>query len=173
MSSSARLGPPENLSTEHKISEFDSGEPLLDEWLKRRALQNEASGASRTYVVCTGKRVAGYYSLAVGAVAHVEVSGRVRRNMPDPIPVMLLARLAVDRSSQGQGIGAGLLRDAVLRTVQAGDIAGMRAILVHAISDAARRFYEGYGFRSSPLDPMTLTITVTEGRKLVEWKGRT
>lgn len=173
MSPSVQISPPEKLSAEHDVSDFNSGEPLLDDWLKRRALQNEAGGASRTYVVCAGRKVAGYYSLAVGAVAHAEASGRVKRNMPDPVPVMLLGRLAVDRGFHGRGIGTGLLQDAVLRTVQAGDIAGIRAILVHAISDVARHFYEGYGFRPSPLDPMTLTITVKEAKKLIERKGRT
>jgi GNAT superfamily N-acetyltransferase len=106
--------------------------------------------------------VVGYYSLAVGAVAHVEAPGRVRRNMPDAVPAMVLGRLAIDKSYQGSGIGTGLLRDAVLRTIQAADIAGIRVILVHAISETAKRFYEKYGFISSPVDPMTVMITVAE-----------
>jgi len=163
---------PEKLSPEHDLSEFDSGEPVLDEWLRRRALQNEASGASRTYVVCAGKRVVGYYTLAVGAVAHAEAPGRVRRNMPDPVPAMVLGRLAVDKAFQGRHIGAGLLRDAVLRTVQAAKIGGIRAILVHAISEAAKRFYEGYGFVSSPVDPLTVMITVAEAVKILNYQGR-
>src|SRR5450755_4674957 len=103
-------------------------EPVLDEWLRRRATQNEASGASRMYVVCVGRQVVGYYSLAVGAVTHTQAVGRVRRNMPDPVPVMVLGRLAVNKSYHGQGIGSGLLRDAILRTTQAADIAGIKAI---------------------------------------------
>ena len=166
------IGRPEKLSPEHDLSEFDSGEPVLDEWLRRRALQNEASGASRTYVVCAGKRVVGYYTLAVGAVAHAEAPGRVRRNMPDPVPAMVLGRLAVDKAFQGRHIGAGLLRDAVLRTVQAAEIGGIRAILVHAISEAAKRFYEGYGFVSSPVDPLTVMITVAEAVKILNYQGR-
>ncbi len=161
---------PEKLSTEHDTSGFDSGEPALDDWLRRRALANERSGASRTYVVAAGKKVAGYYSLAVGAVAHAESPGRIKRNMPDPVPVMLLARLAVDKDFQGRSIGPGLLRDAILRTLQAAEIAGIRAILVHAISDAARRFYEKHGFRASPVNPMTLMITLTEAAR--ELTGR-
>jgi GNAT superfamily N-acetyltransferase len=156
------IGQPKKLSAEDDLSGFDSGEVVLDEWLRRRALPNEASGASRTYVVCVRKRVVGYYTLAVGAVAHTEAPGRVRRNMPDPVPAMLLGRLAVDKAYQGRHIGAGLLRDAVLRTVQAAEIAGIRAILVHAISEPARRFYEGYGFVASPVDPLTVMITVAE-----------
>jgi predicted N-acetyltransferase YhbS len=162
-----QIGPPEKLSSEHDLSGFDSGEPTLDEWLRRRAIQNEGSGASRTYVVCADARVAGYYSLAVGAVAHSQSPGRVKRNMPDPVPVMVLGRLAVDRSFQRRGIGAGLLRDAVQRTVQAARIAGIRAILVHAISGSANRFYENHGFVASPVDPLTFMITVVEAVKML------
>lgn len=164
-SPSDRISPPEKLSSGHDFSQFRCGEVTLDEWLRRRALQNEESGASRTYVACVGKRVVGYYALAVGAVAHIDAPGRVRRNMPDPVPVMVIGRLAVDQSVQGQGIGPALLRDAVLRTLQAAEIAGIRAILVHAISEDARRFYEKWGFLSSPFDPMTLMITVADARK--------
>jgi len=153
---------PEKLSPEHDLSAFDSGETVLDEWLRRRALQNEVSGASRTYVVCAGKRVVGYYTLAVGAVTHAEAPGRVRRNMPDPVPVMVLGRLAVDKAFQGRHIGVGLLRDAVLRTVQAAEIGGIRAILVHAISESAKSFYENHGFVASPVDPLTVMIRLSE-----------
>ena len=166
------INQPERLSGQHDLSGSDSGEPVLNEWLRRRALQNEASGASRTYVVCAGKRVVGYYTLAVGAVAHAEAPGRVRRNMPEPVPAMVLGRLAVDKAFQGRHIGAGLLRDAVLRIVQAAEIAGIRAILVHAISEAALRFYEGYGFIASPVDPLTVMITVAEIVKILGGKDR-
>ena len=152
------------MSATHNLSDFDSGEPVLDDWLRRRALHNEASGASRTYVVCT----VGYKTLAVGAVAHAEAPGRVRRNMPDPLPVMVLGRLAVDKSLQRRGIGKGLLRDAVLRTVQASEIAGIRAILVHAISKPAKHFYEGCGVMVSPIDPLTVVLTVAEAGKILK-----
>ena len=166
MSPSAhRFQPPEKLSTDHDLSHFQCGEPALDDWLIRRGLQNEESGASRTYVLCVGNRVVGYYALAVGAAAHAEAPGRVRRNIPDPVPVMVIGRLAVDQTMQGQSIGPALLRDAVLRTIQAAEIAGIRAILVHAISDRAKSFYERSGFIPSPIDPMTLMITVAEARK--------
>src|SRR5580658_9008711 len=111
------IGAPERLSAGHALADFDCEEPALNEWLRRRALQNESSGASRTYVVSVGLKVVGYYTLAHGAVVHAEAPGRVRRNMPDPVPAMLLGRLAVDRAFQGRHIGRGLLRDAVLRTV--------------------------------------------------------
>lgn len=164
---SDRISAPEKLSSVHDLSQFECGEPTLDEWLTRRALRNDESGASRSYVVCIRRRVVGYYALAVGAVAHVEAPGRVRRNMPDPVPVMVIGRLAVDQTVQGQAIGPALLRDAVLRTLQAAEIAGIRAILVHAISESAKRFYEKWGFVSSPLDTMTLMITVAEARKAI------
>jgi GNAT superfamily N-acetyltransferase len=163
--SSQPLSAPEKLRPDHDLSEFECGEPSLDHWLRQRALQNEGSGASRTYVVCAGQQVVGYYALAVGAVAHAEAPGRVRRNMPDPVPVMIIGRLAVHKDFQRRKIGPGLLRDAVLRTLQAADIAGVRAILVHAISEQARRFYEDCGFIASPMDPMTLMIMVVEAAK--------
>jgi GNAT superfamily N-acetyltransferase len=159
------LRAPEKLRAEHDLSGFECGEPSLDDWLRRRALPNEKSGASRTYVVCTGLHVVGYYALAAGAVAHVEAPGRIRRNMPDPVPVMIIGRLAVHKDHQGRKIGPSLLRDAVLRTLQAADVAGIRAILVHAISERARQFYEDCGFMASPMDPMTLMITVAEAVK--------
>ena len=161
------LGPPQKLSPQHDLSGFDSGEPVLDDWLRRRAAANEAAGASRTYVTCSGTKVAGYYSLAAGAVSHATSPGRLRRNMPDPVPVMILGRLAIDKAFQGRGAGTGLLRDAVLRTVQAAAIAGIRGILVHAISDAAKRFYERYGFIASPVDPMTLVVTIVEAARII------
>lgn len=167
------LSAPGKLSPAHDLTTFDSGESVLDEWLRRRAALNDANGASRTYVVCAGSRVAGYYSLAVGAVTHDRVAGRIKRNMPDPIPVMILGRLAVDKEFQGKGIGAGLLKDAVLRTMQAAEIAGIRAILVHAISDAAKRFYEAYGFIASPVDPMTVMITLAEADRVFAHGSRT
>jgi GNAT superfamily N-acetyltransferase len=154
------ISAPEKLSPAQDLSQFRCGEPELDDWLKRRALHNEESGASRTYAVCIGRQVVGYYALAVGAAAHRDAPGRVRRNMPDPIPVMIVGRLAIDLKLQGRGIGSALLKDAVLRTVQAAEIAGIRAILVHAISESAKRFYERLGFMESPSNPMTLMITI-------------
>jgi len=165
-----QIGPPEKLSPDHDVSQFDSEEPTLDDWLRRRALQNEASGASRTYVICIGTRVFGYYTLSTGAIAHSDAPGRIKRDMPDPVPVVVLGRLAVDKSLHGQGVGSGLLRDAVLRTLQAAEIAGVRAVLVHAISDAAKRFYEKYGFVASPVDPMTVMITTAEAAKIIRGK---
>lgn len=154
------ISPPEKLSAAHDLSAFDSGQPALDDWLRRRALQNEETGASRTYVVRVGSKVIGFYTLAVGAISHLEAPGRIRRNMPDPVPAVVLSRLAIDNAYQGFGLGTALLRDAVLRTIQAAEIAGIRVILVHAISVEAKRFYEKHGFLTSPVDPMTVMITV-------------
>jgi len=159
------LSAPEHLTREHDLGVFDSGVPALDDWLKRRALANEEAGGSRTYVVRAGSRVVGYYALATGSVAQAAATGRVRRNMPDPVPVMVLGRLAVDRACQGRGLGAGLLRDAILRTLQAAELGGIRAILVHAISEETKRFYERHGFVASPVDPMMLMITVADAKK--------
>ena len=157
-----RLSPPEKLNSSHRIESFDSGNTQLNDWLKRRALKNELEGASRTYVLCADEIVIGYYCLANGAVAQTTATGRVRRNMPDPIPVMVIGRLAVDLHWQGKGIGRALLRDAILRILQAAEIAGIRAILVHAISEDAKRFYEKCGFTASPIDPMTLMVKVSD-----------
>lgn len=153
MSDQEAISAPEPLRPDHDLTSFDSGTRALDDWLRRRALSNQESGASRTYVIRAGKRVIGYSALAVGAVAHVDATGRTRRNMPDPVPVMVLGRLAIDARHQGRGLGRALLRDAVLRTLQAAGIAGIRAMLVHANSDDAKRFYERAGFQPSPLDP--------------------
>jgi GNAT superfamily N-acetyltransferase len=156
---------PQHLTTEHDVAGFDCGLPELDDWLKRRALQNESSRASRTFVIAQGKRVVGYYALATGAVAQAVATGRVRRNMPEPVPVMVLARLAIDRSHQGSGLGSALLRDALLRTLAAAEIAGIRAVLLHAISEEAKRFYLHHGFAESPVESMTMMATLADIEK--------
>jgi len=163
--------PPEPLGADHELDTFDSGMPPLDHWLKKRARANQADDASRTYVVCVGRRVVGYYALAAGSVVHGAATGAVRRNMPDPVPVALLGRLAVDRAWQGKGLGRDLTRDAILRVLGAADIIGVRAILVHAISDEARGFYERCGFSPSPIDPMTLMMSVGAARRM--WTSAT
>lgn len=166
-SPSAPLSPPAPLTSAHELDAFASGVELLDDWLKRYALHNELEGGSRTFVLCADHRVVGYYSLAAGSVLHGLATGRVRRNMPNPVPVVILGRLAVDRSWQGRGIGSDLLRDAILRVLSAGEIIGVRAILVHAISPQAKAFYERHGFRSSPVEPMTLMVTIAEARRML------
>jgi GNAT superfamily N-acetyltransferase len=165
---SASIGAPEPLASHHQIAGFSCGVDILDEWLKRRASANQASGASRTFVVCGGNQVIGYYALASGAVTVAEASGRFRRNMPDPIPVVVLARLAVDSAYQGGGFGRALFRDGARRVAQAADAIGIRGILVHAISESAQAFYLRLGFDPSPLDPMTLMVTLADVRKGME-----
>lgn len=159
---SLQLGAPAPLATAHVLAEFECGEPGLDEWLKRRAMANQQTGASRTFVVADHDgRVYGYYAMAAGAVSHSQATSGVRRNMPDPVPVMVLARLAVDRRAQGIKLGAALLQDAVKRAVAVSQNAGVRALLVHAIDDRAKQFYEHYGFQQSPQHPMTLMLRLS------------
>lgn len=154
------LSAPELLTAEHRLEAFECGTASLDDWLKRRARANQVSGASRTYVVAEEGRVFGYYCLASGALALDEAPGALRRNMPDPVPMAILGRLAVDKSWQGRGLGAALLRDAVRRTIAASDILGIRGLLVHALSDRAKAFYEHYGFVASPTRPMLLVMSL-------------
>lgn len=155
------LQAPAPLSEQHILEDFDSGVPSLDDWLRRRAWPNQVSGASRTYVVANDAlRVVGYYALASGAMAIAEAPSRMKRNMPDPVPMAILGRLAVDRGAQRHGLGVALLQDAVLRVRQAAAIMGIRGILVHAISDDARRFYEHHGFSASPNNPMALVLSL-------------
>jgi GNAT superfamily N-acetyltransferase len=158
------IGAPRPIDAGHRLADFDSGVAALDDWLRRRALANQGSGASRTYVICEEQTVVGYYALASGAVDVAAATGRFRRNMPDPIPVAILARLAIDRRHHGQGLGRLLFRDAALRVLNAADAIGIRGILVHAISDEAAAFYRALGFDPSPLDPMTLMVTLGDVR---------
>lgn len=153
------LTEPKPLDPTHLVDDFECGEASLDDWLKRRSLVNQSSGASRTFVVVDeAGRVWGYYAMAAGAVAHQIATGSVRRNMPDPIPVMVLARLAVDRRAQGSKLGAALLKDAVNRAAIVSAHTGVRALLVHALNDRASQFYKYYGFRESPQNAMTLML---------------
>ncbi len=154
-----KLSAPQPLDSTHQLSEFVCGEPSLDEWLKRRAINNQLTGASRTFVVVDqNSQVRGFYAMAAGAVTHQLATSAVRRNMPDPVPVMVLGRLAVDQQAQGIKLGAAMLRDAVNRAIVVSHNTGVRALLVHAISEQAKRFYMHYGFQESPLNPMTLML---------------
>lgn len=152
------LSAPQPLADHHRLADFDSGEPSLDDWLERRAAKNQANGSSRTYVVCSGDSVIGYYCLAAGAIGHAEAAPREKRNRPDPVPVLVLGRLAIHKEHHQLGIGTGLLNDAISRALQAADIAGITAVLVHAISEQARRFYLSRGFIQSPVKAMTLCL---------------
>ena len=156
---SLKLSPPQPLSARHGLGGFSCGEPSLDDWLRRRALLNQTTGASRTFVVTDESgQVLAYHALAAGAVSHQDSPGSVRRNMPDPVPLMVLARLAVDKRLQGQQVGGALLQDALRRAVSVAQNIGVRALLVHALNDRARKFYSHYGFVPSPANPMTLML---------------
>ena len=152
------LSAPEPLADHHQLDGFDSGEPSLDDWLKRRALKNQVNGSSRTYVVCEGDAVIGYYCLAAGAIDHAEAPSAMKRNRPDPVPVLVLGRLAIHKDHHQKGIGTALLNDAIRRALRASKIAGVTAILVHALSEQARRFYLSRGFIESPVQTMTLCL---------------
>ncbi|MFC0228088.1 GNAT family N-acetyltransferase [Serratia aquatilis] len=149
---------PELLAEEHVLQPFDCGNEVLSDWLPRRAIKNQLQNASRTFVICLKgtKRVVGYYSLATGSVCHIDVGRTLRQNMPDPIPIVLLGRLAVDESTQGNRFGKWLLNDAVRRVSNLADQVGIKAIMVHAIDDRAREFYEYFGFVQSPIALNTL-----------------
>lgn len=162
LTATAPLTAPEALREDHDTDGFDSGEPTLDIWLARRAKANQISGASRTYVVCRERKVVGYYALASGGIDLDAAPGRLRRNMPDPLPVVVLGRLAIARAEQGQDLGHALLRDASLRVLQAAERVGVALLVVHALSDRAKQFYLDCGFKESPLDPMTLMTRVKD-----------
>ncbi len=171
-SSGEEVRAPERLTDTHDLSAFASAEPALDDWLRKRALAGEGRTA-RTYVVCAGRRVVGFYALANGGVQRSAATPKVRRNAPDPVPVMVLGRLAVDKGWEGRGIGKAMLRDAILRTLGAAEVAGISAILVHAISERAREFYLSSGFTPSDLEPMTLMVTLAEAAAELSRKAGT
>jgi len=156
------LSAPVPLADHHELAGFNSGVAELDDWLLKRARSNQASGASRTFVLCEGNRVVGYYALASGAVTQAEAPGKIRRNMPDPIPFAVLGRLAIDTAHQGKGVGRAMVRDAGFRLMQAAEVLGIRGLLVHAISEEAKAFYLALGFTPSPLDPMMLMVTLRD-----------
>ena len=158
------MEPPSPVSEADSLAGFDSGHSALDSWLTNRALRNEAEGASRTYVVRDAGRVVGYYSLATGSVLRAQAPGRVRRNMPEPIPVMVLGRLAVARSHQGRGLARALVRDAIFRTLRASEIAGIRVLLVHAVDEEAAGFYVRLQFARSPTDPLLFMLPLADAR---------
>jgi GNAT superfamily N-acetyltransferase len=162
------VSPPEPLAAHHQTTTFDSGVPSLDDWLKRRAAQNQATGASRTFVTCVGTQVVGYYALASSAVVPAQAPGRFRRNMPDPIPVVVLGRLAVDQSQKGRGLGRALFQNAARRTIHAAEAIGIRGMIVHALSEEAKTFYLRLGLTVSPLDPMILMTTMADLRGALE-----
>ena len=161
------LTPPIAITADRHLADFDSGEVSLDEWLKKRALKNHAAGISRCFVLCSGRTVIGYYSLSAGAISRENAPKTIQRNTPDLLPILLLGRLAVDRQYHNQGLGSGLLRDAMLRALHVANDAGVFAILVHALHDQAKQFYLSRGFVQSPLQPMTLMMTLETARSIL------
>lgn len=156
------ISSPVLLTSQHRTESFFSGVESLDLWLKKRAVKNQNTGASRTFVACDGESVLAYYALASSAIAVSETFGRFGRNMPDPIPVVMLGRLAVDKSLHGNGIGRALVRDACHRVIQAADSIGVRGVIVQALSVEAKEFYNRVGFEASLLNPMILMVTLTD-----------
>jgi uncharacterized protein (DUF1778 family)/GNAT superfamily N-acetyltransferase len=154
------------LDQDHDVEFFDCGEEALDDYLAKYAYINNKHGSSRTYVTCKDDRVVGYYTLTVGSVSHEESPVRISKGQPRyPIPVIILARLAVDNTEKGKGLGKALLRDSILKAIQGSDIVGGRAILVHAKNVAAKEFYMKYGFEPSPVDEYHLCILLKEAKK--------
>ena len=164
----APLSPIEPLSSRHGVASFDCGESALDRFLKRYALVNQQAHSAQTYVACRGQDVVGYYTLVAGSAEPREVPARVKRGLArHPVPLLLIARLAVDRAEQGKGLGKALLKDALLRCSNVADIAGIRAVVVHAKSDAARSWYERFDFEHSPTDPYHLFLLMKDLRALL------
>jgi GNAT superfamily N-acetyltransferase len=162
---------PEPLGGEHRINGFECGVGSLDVWLVKHARAADGAGSARTYVVIDSEqdRVVGYHALSLASIEHADATERGRKGMPrHPIPAMLLARLAVDKTVQGKGIGTFLLRDAMSRALSVAEQAGMRLLLVHALSDEARTFYEHFGFEPSPSDPMNLQLLVKDIRLAID-----
>jgi len=158
------LGPilaPAPLLPVHDVSRFDCGKPPLNDWLKHIALKAEARSA-RCYVILRRQHVVGFYCLAAGAVRHDGAPRKLRRNLPDPTPVVIIGRLAIDKDHQGQGLGRALLQDALLRITRASELVGARAVLVHAVDQEAIPFYARYGFRAFPVGNQTLFLPIEE-----------
>lgn len=157
----AYLGP-ELLRSDHVIDQFDCGDSVLNEWLTRRALNNQASGASRTWVATLGDQVVGYYASSTAVLMRSEATKRAARNQPDPLPALLLGRLAVDRRHQGKGLAAALLKHFLLKSVEVAEVTGVRVVLVHAKDDQAAAFYRHFEFESSPVDDLTLMLLMQD-----------
>lgn len=155
---------PQRISKDHLIEDFDCGEASLNDWLKKRAVKNDLTDASRTYVVCCDDVVVAYYSLHLGCIQHSEAVGKIKRNMPNPIPAIVMGRLAVGINHQAKGLARALIKDLFLRAIQVSDIAGTKAVLVKALNNRVVTFYESFGFVSSKTDPLLLMKAISEVR---------
>ncbi len=162
------LHDPETLGSTHQINTFDCGKSLLNDWLLRHARQAQGSGSAKTFVVTDNERVAGYFSLTVGQIDTIDAPDRIRKGMGQyPIPVVILARMAVDLAYQGKGIGVGMLQDAIRRTMLIAEQAGIRAMLTHPIDEEAARFYTRFGFIASPLQEQQFLLLLKDARQWV------
>ena len=163
------LRAPESLSPEHPLNTFDCGKPALNDWLLRHARQAQGSGSAKTFIVADDDRVAGYFSLTVGQIDTLEAPERIRKGMGQyPIPVVILARLAVDRAYPGQGIGVGMLQDAIRRTLVIAEQAGIRSMLTHPLDETAAQFYQRFGFIASPLREQQLLLLLKDARRWIK-----
>lgn len=163
-----KLYPPTPLRPDRQFDDFDSGVSILNDWLRKRVLNNQAHGVSHTYVVCGENNVVvGYYCISAGAVSHEQTTGALCRNIPDPISIVVMGRLAVHQRYQHLGVGRGMLKDALLHTIQASEVIGIKALLVHAISEDAKNFYLTNGFIESPTQPLTLFLALDKARKVI------
>jgi GNAT superfamily N-acetyltransferase len=158
------LSGPDLLTQAHVVDEFDCGEDHLNTWLRRRARRNQAEGSSRTWVVSDDERVVGFYASSAAVLLRTSATRRAARNQPDPLPALLLARLAVDQKHQGRGLGAALLKHFLLKSIEIADVTGVRGLLVHAKDPSAAAFYQRYGFEPSPIDDLTLMLLVKDLR---------
>ncbi len=159
-----KYSPPKRISKEDLIENFDCGETTLNDWLKKRALKNDLGDASRTYVVCSENLVVAFYSLHLGSIKHSDAVRKIKRNMPDPIPAIVLGRLAVDVNHQGKGLARALIKDMFLRAIQVADLAGTKAVLVKALNDRVAAFYKSFGFVQSKTAPLLLMKAIAEIR---------
>ena len=160
-----KLNSPTPITNAYDTSKFHCGNLALNDYLQKYALQNHLNGSARTYVATMENNIIGYYSLAFGSVSHSEATKRIRQGLArHSIPIILLARLAVDATYQNKGLGKGLLKDALLRTIQAAEIGGLRAVVVHAKDQPAKNFYQKYGFEASPIDPLHLFLLMKDLR---------
>lgn len=160
------LRKPEPLTAQHRLESFDCGKPALNDWLLRHARQAQSSGSAKTFVVADEEHVAGYFSLTVGQVDTLEAPERIRKGMGQyPVPVVILARLAVATQDQGRGIGLGMLQDAIRRTLLITEQAGIRAMLTHPIDEQASNFYSRFGFIASPLRERQLLLLLKDAKR--------
>ncbi|WP_395377954.1 GNAT family N-acetyltransferase [Marinicella sp. W31] len=162
-----KIEKPTLLTADHQIEDFDCGIETLNEWFIKRSMKNQKEGGSRTFVILDEGKVVGYYALASGSVERIQAPKAIARNMPEPIPVIVLGRLAIDLQYQSKNLGSALLKDAIMRTLNVATNIGIRSLLVHAISEDAKKFYEKYGFQVSPMEPMTLFLSIKQIHKIL------